>query len=294
MRPDARNLTSPMPTQQQRSLFARVPWWAWIVIGGVTVMLGAVLAPLIVLVSLVVLVTGIFSLVRGTPTWLGLGSRRTAAVTVAGAAVVLVIASVITSVTQHADRPAASAPVGFAAAQHTPTAPAQQAATAPTAEAVPTPVVVVSEQTVTEPVAFTESVVEDNTIPRGETRVATVGQNGEVAIVYRVTTVDGTETERVEVSRTTTLEPVTQVIASGTFVAPQTFVGDGGDPEEAVAESDGCDPNYAEACVPIASDVDCAWGTGDGPAYLDGVARVIGSDIYDLDRDNDGWACERD
>jgi hypothetical protein len=53
-----------------------------------------------------------------------------------------------------------------------------------------------------------------------------------------------------------------------------------------------CDPNYSGACVPIASDVDCAGGSGNGPAYFSGVATVIGDDIYDLDRDNDGYACE--
>jgi len=53
-----------------------------------------------------------------------------------------------------------------------------------------------------------------------------------------------------------------------------------------------CDPNYGGACVPIASDVDCAGGSGNGPAYFSGVAKVIGTDIYDLDRDHDGYACE--
>ena len=53
-----------------------------------------------------------------------------------------------------------------------------------------------------------------------------------------------------------------------------------------------CDPNYGGACVPIASDVDCASGSGNGPAYLSEEATVIGEDIYDLDRDNDGLACE--
>ena len=54
----------------------------------------------------------------------------------------------------------------------------------------------------------------------------------------------------------------------------------------------GCDPNY-DPCVPIASDVDCAWGSGNGPAYVQGPVRVIGRDIYGLDRDNDGLGCER-
>jgi hypothetical protein len=53
-----------------------------------------------------------------------------------------------------------------------------------------------------------------------------------------------------------------------------------------------CDPNYS-GCVPIASDVDCAGGRGNGPAYVDGPVRVIGTDIYDLDgNDNDGIGCE--
>jgi hypothetical protein len=53
-----------------------------------------------------------------------------------------------------------------------------------------------------------------------------------------------------------------------------------------------CDPNYSGACVPIASDVDCAGGSGNGPAYVRGPVYVIGRDIYDLDSDNDGVGCE--
>jgi hypothetical protein len=52
-----------------------------------------------------------------------------------------------------------------------------------------------------------------------------------------------------------------------------------------------CDPNYS-GCVPVAFDVDCAGGSGNGPAYVRGPIRVIGTDIYDLDRDGDGIACQ--
>ncbi|WP_048876284.1 hypothetical protein [Saccharomonospora saliphila] len=52
-----------------------------------------------------------------------------------------------------------------------------------------------------------------------------------------------------------------------------------------------CDPNYS-GCVPVASDVDCAGGSGNGPAYVSGPVRVTGSDIYGLDRDGDGIACD--
>ena len=43
------------------------------------------------------------------------------------------------------------------------------------------------------------------------------------------------------------------------------------------AYSAGCDPNY-DPCVPVASDVDCASGSGNGPAYVEGPVTVIGLD----------------
>ncbi len=42
---------------------------------------------------------------------------------------------------------------------------------------------------------------------------------------------------------------------------------------------------------PNASDYDCAGGSGNGPYYT-GAVRVIGSDVFDLDRDGDGMGCE--
>ncbi|CDO06895.1 hypothetical protein C1S82_26840 [Mycolicibacterium cosmeticum] len=58
-----------------------------------------------------------------------------------------------------------------------------------------------------------------------------------------------------------------------------------------VKQSSNCDPNYS-GCVPIASDVDCAGGSGNGPEYVQGPIQVTGRDIYDLDRDGDGIACD--
>ena len=52
-----------------------------------------------------------------------------------------------------------------------------------------------------------------------------------------------------------------------------------------------CDSNYS-GCVPIASDVDSAGGPGNGPEYVKGPIKVIGKDIYGLDRDRNGIACE--
>ncbi len=54
-----------------------------------------------------------------------------------------------------------------------------------------------------------------------------------------------------------------------------------------------CHPAYTGKCVPIASDVDCLGGSGDGPEYV-GQVRVIDPSVdpYRLDHDNDGFGCE--
>jgi hypothetical protein len=41
------------------------------------------------------------------------------------------------------------------------------------------------------------------------------------------------------------------------------------------------------------SDVDCAGGSGNGPGYVSGKRfQVVGPDVYRLDSDGDGIACE--
>lgn len=62
-------------------------------------------------------------------------------------------------------------------------------------------------------------------------------------------------------------------------------------PADAGGDASGCDPNYG-GCVPVAADVDCAGGTGDGPAYVEGPVEVVGSDIYGLDPEGDGVGCD--
>ncbi|MEV7605148.1 hypothetical protein AB0N65_06890 [Paenarthrobacter sp. NPDC089322] len=62
-------------------------------------------------------------------------------------------------------------------------------------------------------------------------------------------------------------------------------------PKPAPLVQSNCDPNYS-GCVPVASDVDCAGGSGNGPAYVRGPVTVVGSDIYKLDSDHDGIGCE--
>ncbi|RZU13959.1 surface rod structure-forming protein G [Kribbella rubisoli] len=127
-------------------------------------------------------------------------------------------------------------------------------------------------------IPFKKRTVTDGSLPKGEKTVRTKGVNGTRRLTYRVTFVNGVQTAKHLLRQEVAKEPRTQVTAVGTKVD---------EPEE----PSGCDPNYS-GCVPIASDVDCSGGSGNGPEYVAGPIEVIGSDIYRLDSDHDGIACE--
>lgn len=284
MRPPQTPLQPPAPqppaAPPRLRWFHSVPRWAWVVAAVIAVVLLIVLARVVVVLAVVTLITGIVSLVKSTPTWLRFKTRKAATLTIAVSLVVMLVASGISSAqNRNADKPAASEPRGLAAVA--------PAATAPV-DSKPSPTPVTTTQEVTERIVipFERETIDDPGLDEGTVEITTVGAEGERIRIFLVTLTDGVETGREVLSDDVTAEPVTEITSRGTYVAPATIA-------QPPAEQS-CDPNYADACVPIASDVDCGWGSGDGPEYLHGVARVVGVDLYQLDRDGDGLACERD
>jgi resuscitation-promoting factor RpfB len=116
--------------------------------------------------------------------------------------------------------------------------------------------------------------VNDSTLSKGSTRVRSRGVRGVEILTYKVMFRNGIQVHKELIRKVIVRAPAARVIAVGTKEAQQ------------------CDPNYSGACVPIASDVDCAGGSGNGPAYVQGPVQVVGTDIYGLDRDGDGIGCE--
>jgi hypothetical protein len=110
--------------------------------------------------------------------------------------------------------------------------------------------------------------------------------------VPRLTTVPPETTTSTSTS-TTTSSTTTPTTAPVTTVARRAVAATTPATTAAATSSD-CHPSYEGACVPIASDVDCAGGSGNGPAYVSAKNfRVVGPDVYGLDgNDNDGIACE--
>jgi hypothetical protein len=205
-----------------------------------------------------------------------------------------------------------ASPGGTAAPRTSPTSGATSA-TATTA--VTTPAVTPSAEaevstTVTEVVAipFAKQTVDDGLLDQGKTVLRTAGRAGSKSVTWLVRTRGG-----VEISRTLSGEqiselPVDEVTAIGTkapappsapkpAVTPKPTATPTSKPAPSPtatkpASTGTCDPNYSGACVPIASDVDCAGGSGNGPAYVRGPVQVVGTDIYGLDADHDGVGCE--
>lgn len=147
-------------------------------------------------------------------------------------------------------------------------------ATPSAAQTTATPVVQKRTITKRRAIPFTTRRVHDPALAKGTTEVRTRGVEGVKILTYEVTFTNGVRTGKKLISKVVAQAPVTQVIVVGTKEAAQ------------------CDPNYSGACVPIASDVDCAGGSGNGPAYVQGPVRVVGTDIYGLDADGDGIGCD--
>ncbi len=154
--------------------------------------------------------------------WSTLTTKAKASVVVAIAAVIwiggvgtagAVVGAAVTSVSQDTAAPRAVA--------GTPTqSPTPRATSTPTPTPTPTPVVEVSEVTKDFPIHFRKTTVDDPTLAKGQTRLQTAGVDGVLTRTYRVTTTDGVETDRSQVSRTVTKAPVTEVTAVGSYVAP--------------------------------------------------------------------------
>jgi hypothetical protein len=207
-------------------------------------------------------------------------TNRTEHLRIAGVAAAALVAFVLGGCGPSADKADATS-AQPAAAQQSADVGATPVADPTVEAATPAPTASTTAQVTTKTVSETKSItyatrtVKDSSMAKGVKKTRTKGVAGVRTLTYRVTYTDGVQTGKTLVKSTVTRAPVTKVVAVGTKAA----------------SSGKCDPNYS-GCVPIASDVDCAGGSGNGPAYVSGPIRVIGSDIYHLDSDGDGVACE--
>ena len=169
-------------------------------------------------------------------------------------------------------------------AAETDDAASQKAKDAPTIKSAPAKKDQVKHKTVRikKRIPYSRDTVRTSTLDKGVTVMDQEGQPGVRLRVWRLTMKNGVEVGRDLVNTFVKQPPVAQLKLVGTRVQPK--------PKPKPASN--CDSNYAGACVPVASDVDCAGGSGDGPEYVQGPVQVVGDDVYDLNRDDDNIACD--
>jgi hypothetical protein len=271
-------------------IVAAVAFLASIIVA-VTGGIGAFLVSL----SLFGLGASIYVLVAKRPSFLNLAPTRRAGGTALGvSAAVLLVGALLSPLHPAPPTPVADGPVAATSAA-TPlpaAAAAPKKSATPTPTPTPTPVVRTQTVDVPEQIPFGQTTYDEPTMDVGTTAIVTAGAPGTKVKRWEVVTIDGAEASRTLVSESVTVAPVDQVTAIGSRQPAPPPAPEPAPEPETEAPSDGCDPNYAGGCVPIASDVDCPGGSGNGPAYAPGQVQVIGSDIYDLDRDGDGIACD--
>ncbi len=88
---------------------------------------------------------------------------------------------------------------------------------------------------------FKTEYVEDDTLPEGETKVITEGKKGRVKVEYLVQTIDGEEVSREIVNKEVVRHSVSEVIANGTYTAPEDEIwpeNDYSDYEESYSEEE--------------------------------------------------------
>lgn len=265
---------NPAPSRAMNKL--RPGTWVGLVLGGLWVLVALASSGIsggLTAIGALALLTAMYVLVTGRASWARVPSRKIGAGLLAAALVTCLVGGAI------APDPTDTPETVLQLANQSGAEPSPTSSPSKTAAA---PIVTTIEEVVTEAVPFERSTVDDPNLTAGVVQVTTVGVPGTRTITYRVTYRDGRESARTVVSDAITVVPITEMTSNGTYVAPPPVV---------VAPSN-CNSNYAGACVPNASDVDCEGGSGNGPAYVRGPVTVVGSDVYDLDRDGDGIACD--
>ena len=166
----------------------------------------------------------------------------------------------------------ALAVAGFGAVGVVATPPSAPPTEQNTQKAVETPSPTTETITDTQSIPFNKLSIDTVRLNQGDSKITTVGIDGEKKITYRVASINGVETSREKISEEVTKDPVDEVTSVGVYIEPTP------------QPQNNCDPNYSP-CVPLVSyDLDCP--------DIGFSVNVLGSDPHRFDREGDGYGCE--
>ena len=149
--------TLPPPATVAAVTKRQMPVWLWVVLGVVALVGGIFLAPLVAMIALVVMITGVVAMVKDRPTWLRFPSRRFAVIATVVSAVLFFAFGSLTSVLY----PSAPEPIS-AAPTSEPTAATSTPTPSPTVTAFP------DDEAAVSAFAGTASTIEDASATTGQ------------------------------------------------------------------------------------------------------------------------------
>ncbi len=149
--------------------------------------------------------------------------------------------------------------VGATAAPTTPSKPTQPPV-APTTSGTKADVIEKKTTTVTQTIPFSKTTVNDSTLEQGKTSIKTTGVNGVKTLTYEITLTNGTQTDKKLIKEETTTQPISEVTAIGTYVAPRPVLNCPNGTYTNSAGNEVCSP-YSSPSAPAGATARCGDGT---------------------------------
>ena len=125
--------------------------------------------------------------------------------------------------------------------------------------------------------------VNDSSLAKGETKVETQGKAGTADVTYSVTTTNGVETARTEVSRVTTSEPVQTVIKVGTKTAAKATTTTSSSSSSASAGSSSSSSAGSSSSTPAPTS---SGSSGSSGVNWDGIAKCESTNNWSINTGN--------
>ncbi|HEY5668279.1 MAG TPA: G5 domain-containing protein [Candidatus Saccharimonadales bacterium] len=142
--------------------------------------------------------------------------------------------------------------------------------------------------TETEPVTFDTKNQDDPSLAKGQTKVVQTGQNGARTLTYRITYTNDTQTDKTLVTSEITTPAVDQIVAVGTYVAPQPVA----KPTPAPSPAPTPTPTPSPSCYPLTNGGNC-YAPGQYCRNADhGTTGVAGNGTPIVCAYNNGWRWE--
>jgi hypothetical protein len=154
------------------------------------------------------------------------------------------------------------------------------------------PTVTTSQVIETQPIPFATTTQNDASLPKGQTKTVQAGQDGVSTATYEVTYTNGKETDRKLVSQVTTTQPIDEIIANGTYIAPTPSIPAPQPISSAAPTPQPAPTPIPTGCYPHTNSNNC-YEPGEYCRNSDhGISGVAGNGEAIICTNNNGWRWE--